>query len=405
MVKRTGLKSGGWLNTMLPSRLEARKGVVPLGVLPGEGIGPEVIDVALRVLAAAGPAAARRLEVRLGGPIGRDAELLCGEALTTETAEFCESVFAAGGAVLAGPGGGRFVYDLRSRFDLFCKISPICPSASRPRLGRLAASDVGDADVLIVRENSGGIYMGESSESTNGDGERVCEHRFRYSEREVGRILEAAAKLAAQRRGMLAVVVKDGGMPAMTALWREMAEDVAGRLRVRVSFLNIDLAAYALVQKPRDFDVVVGQDLFGDVLADVGALLLGGRGLSFSGNFSASGAAVYQTNHGGAADIAGTDRANPLGQIFALAFALRESLGLPQEAAWIEEAIDEVLRQGLRTSDIADAGSHVVGTREMGEQIAAAVHRLSRSVPRPRGGDRNWRPRSTQPRNRIAARS
>jgi 3-isopropylmalate dehydrogenase len=168
------------------------------------------------------------------------------------------------------------------------------------------------------------------------------------------------------------------------------------------SLSGTSTAAYTLVQKPRDFDVVVAQDLFGDVLADVGALLLGGRGLSFSGNFSASRAAVYQTNHGGAADIARSDSANPIGQISALAFALRETFGLAREAAWIEDGIDEVLRQGLRTSDIAEAGSRVVGTREMGQRIAAAVDRISRSVSRP-GGDRSWRPRSASSRNRIAA--
>ena len=380
MLRKTSSKPVAWAKTISPSRVSTREGVRPLGILLGEGIGPEVIDAALRVLSATGRVVRERLEVRFGGPIGRDAEVLYGRALTTDTSDFCESVFAAGGAVLAGPGGGRFVYDLRRRFDLFCKISPICLSPSRPHIGRLVPSEREDVDILIVRENSGGVYMGESREFTNRDGERVCEHRFQYSEREVDRIVEAAVKLAAQRRGKVAVVIKDGGMPAMTGLWREIAESAAKRSEVQLSFWNIDLAAYALVQKPRDFDVVVAPDLFGDVLADVGALLLGGRGLSFSGNFSASGAAVYQTNHGGAADIAGSDRANPLGQIFALAFALRETFGLGQEAAWIEQAIDVVLQLGLRTSDMADAGSQIVGTREMGENIASMVKRLSQSA-------------------------
>ena len=402
MLKRTISKPDGWVDAICSSRASARDGILPLGILPGEGIGPEVMDAALCVLTAAGPAVARRLRLRFGGPIGRDAEVVYGRGLTAEATDFCEGVFADRGAVLAGPGGGRFVYDLRRRFDLFCKISPICPSPSRPHIGRLAPSAREEVDILIVRENSGGVYMGESREFTNREGERVCEHQFRYSEREVDRIVGAAVKLAARRRGKLAVVVKDGGMPAMTEFWRELAERAAERRDVQLSFWNIDLAAYALVQKPRDFDVVVAQDLFGDVLADVGALLLGGRGLSFSGNFSASRAAVYQTNHGGAADIAGSDSANPIGQISALAFALRETFGLAREAAWIEDGIDEVLRQGLRTSDIAEAGSRVVGTREMGQRIAAAVDRISRSVSRP-GGDRSWRPGSASSRNRIAA--
>jgi 3-isopropylmalate dehydrogenase len=363
-------------------REASANGVCTVGVLPGEGIGPEVIGAALGLLPAIERASDARFEVRVGSEIGRDAERLTGRALPDEVVRFCESVFADDGAILAGAGGGRFVYELRRRFDLFCKISPVFVSEVLANGGRLKADAVRGTDILIVRENAGGMYFGEARESARSGEGRVCEHTFRYSEREVRRIVEVGAALAALRRRMLTVVVKDGGLPALTALWRETAEDVAARVGLRVAFVNIDLVAYQLVQSPSTFDVIVADNLFGDVLADVAAVLLGSRGLSYSGNFSAKGAAVYQTNHGGAADIAGENRANPIGQIQSLAMMLRESFGLWQEAAWIEQGVEEVLRLGVRTFDMAGEGSTLVGTREMGDRIASAVEGIARGSRR-----------------------
>jgi 3-isopropylmalate dehydrogenase len=149
---------------------------------------------------------------------------------------------------------------------------------------------------------------------------------------------------------------------------------------VELRVLDIDLCAYLLIQEPLQFDVIAASNLFGDVLADLGAVLLASRGMSFSGNFSEAGAAVYQTNHGSALDLAGRGRANPIGQISTLAMMLRESFGLHREAAWIEEAIAEVLDQGFRTFDLASPGAIVVGTEEMGERIAGRVAKRARRV-------------------------
>ncbi len=252
----------------------ANDGVCSIGVLPGEGVGPEVIGAALGLLPAIERAGGAHFEVRVGSEIGRDAERLTGQPLPAGVVKFCETVFSDNGAILAGPGGGRFVYELRRRFDLFCKISPVLVSEVLAQAGRLKASAVRGTDLLVVRENAGGIYFGEATESArSGDG-RVCEHTFRYSEREIRRIVEVGAALAAQRRRLLTVVVKDGGLPALTALWRQTAEDVAARAGLRVNFVNIDLVAYQLVQCPLMFDVVVADNLFGDVLADVAAVLL-----------------------------------------------------------------------------------------------------------------------------------
>jgi 3-isopropylmalate dehydrogenase len=337
-----------------------------------------VVAAALEVLAAAESASGARLEIRTGGAIGREAELLTGRTLTDEVVGFCGDVFANGGAVLCGPGGGRFVYDMRRQFDLFCKLSPLKPVGSLAEAGRLKSRWVADVDILIVRENSGGVYQGEWRETAHERDGRICEHAFRYSEVQVRRLLEVAATLAAGRRGKLAVVVKDGGIPSVSALWRDLGKEAASRAGVEASFVDIDLAAYRLVQEPQSFDVIAASNLFGDVLADVGAVLLSSRGMSFSGNFSESGAAVYQTNHGSALDLAGQGCANPIGQIASAAMMLRESFGLAREAGWIEAAVEEVLRLGFRTFDVAEPGTTVVGTAELGRRIASEVERRAR---------------------------
>jgi 3-isopropylmalate dehydrogenase len=349
-----------------------------VGVLPGEGIGPEVIGAALRVLSALESAGPCRFDVCHGGAIGREAELASGQPLTEEVAAFCGDVFADGGAILAGPGGGRFVYDLRKRFRLFCKLSPLRPWNALAHTGRVRPEFLDRVDVLLVRENLGGVYQGEWREAETPEG-RVAEHAFRYSEPQVRRILEVAAALAAQRWGTLAVAVKTAGIPAVSTLWRELAEQACSRAGVRAACVDIDLLAYRLIQEPQTLDVLVAPNLFGDILADLGAVLLASRGLSFSGNFSDEGAAVYQTNHGAAHDLEGSDRANPIGQIASLALMLRESFGLGREAAWIEAAVEEVLGLGFRTFDVALPGAAPVGTAEMGERIAAAVERRARS--------------------------
>jgi 3-isopropylmalate dehydrogenase len=356
----------------------ADEGRFLVGVLPGEGIGPEVTGAALSVLQAIEAVGHARFEVRAGGAIGREAELMSGRSLTEDVKAFCAGIFEQGGAILCGPGGSRFVYDMRRRFDLFCKLSPLKPLASLGGAGRLKAEFLEGVDVLIVRENVGGVYQGEWREADHELDGRVCEHSFRYTERQVQRLLGVAATLAARRRGKLAVVIKDGGIPTISGLWREVGKAAASAAGVEASFVDIDLAAYRLVQDPLSFDVIAASNLFGDVLADVGAALLASRGMSFSGNFAESGAAVYQTNHGSAVDLAGQDRANPIGQIASVAMMLRESCGLAREAAWIEDAVDHVLRLGLRTFDIAEPGTTVVGTTELGRRIAAEVERRAR---------------------------
>ncbi len=359
-------------NQSLPSSLS-------LGVLKGEGIGPEVIDAALLVLSALESPGKRRFEVRFGGLIGTEAELQCGKPLSEDVVSFCREVFARRGAILCGPGGGRFVYDLRRQFDLFCKLSPLKVSAELIHAAHVKADHLRNVDILLVRENMSGVYQGTWKEMPTKSEGRRAEQSFLYTERQVRRILEVAARIARHRRGKMAVAVKEAGMPTIGKLWRNCAVEIGTKSGVEHSVLNVDHIAYQLVQTPLEFDVIVASNLFGDILADLGGVLLGSRGLTYSGNFSSSGAAVYQTNHGASYDLTGKNLANPVGQILSLAMLLRETFGLIREACLIEDAIADVWRRGWRTADIMEEGCRVAGTREIGDLIADNVVRLSRA--------------------------
>ena len=346
-----------------------------IGVLPGEGVGPEIIGCALDVLTNVAMVRGLSFQIETGGVIGRSSEQVGGAVLSTEVIDFCRDVFARRGAVLNGPGGGRYVYELRKHFDLFFKISPLLSGRyGAPGASRLRPEVTRGVDILITRENSGGIYQGEWSESAGP--ERIAKHHFAYRESEVRRFLNASAQLARSRRGELTVVWKESGIPSISGLWGDLAEEAALVHGVRFHMIDLDLIAYRLIQEPQTFDVIAAPNLFGDVLADLGATLLGARGVSFSGNFAGQSHAVYQTNHGSAYDLAGTDRANPCGQIFSAAMMLRESFGLFREAAAVEAAVRAAWADGYRTKDVAVPGCQVVGTREMGRRVVERVQKL-----------------------------
>ena len=344
-----------------------------IGVLEGEGIGPEVIGASLQVLRAVEAASSERFELRYGGSIGTVAERESGCVLSPDVANFCAGIFAVQGALLCGPGGGRFVYTLRTRFDLFCKLVPLQPVIALRHAGVLRNSATSGADILVVRENLGGLYQGDYGFSGD-EGARRAYHRFHYDQAQVERILQVGFAAAAQRRRRLCVVHKPGGAPSISQLWQETALQLAPGHAVELRFLEVDNACYQLVADAGAFDVVVAPNMFGDVVADGATLLLGSRGMSYSANFADHGGAVYQTGHGAAYDLAGHDRANPLGQIQSLAMLLHESFGLVHIAAQIREAIETVLAAGWRTADIKEPGCHEVGTAEMGARVAEAVH-------------------------------
>lgn len=382
--------AGRWTDCLGAGSPSRRRVTQPLtiGVLQGEGVGAEIVTAALDVLSAVARQRGLSFKVARGGRIGRDAEHVFATALSDEVIEFCAGVFARGGAILHGPGGGRFVYDLRRRFDLFFKISPIRAAYGVAEASRLKAEALRGVDILVTRENSGGIYQGTWDADEQTSNGLLARHHFSYHEQQVSRFLDASAKLAKQRHGSLTVVWKEAGIPTVSKLWRNCAASAAAANGIHYRMVDVDLMAYRMVHEAAEFDVVASANLFGDVLADLGAVLLGSRGVSFSGNYNAAGDAVYQTNHGAAFDLAGRDRANPAGQIFALAMLLRESFGLEKEAAAIEDAICAVWADRLRTEDVAVAGSHVVGTAAFGSLVAErAAALLESGAPQPaRGG-------------------
>ncbi len=352
-----------------------------IGVLPGEGIGPEIVAASLDVLDIVDQASPRRYEIRRSGKFGRKAAAAAGGGLTAEVADFCASIYAANGAILCGPAAGRFVYDLRKEFDLYCKFTPIQPVRALRNVGPIKAEIVRSADLVVVRENVAGLYFGESFPG-EGAGQSV-HHRFGYEESQVRRILTAALRLAERRNGRLCVVLKPGGLPAISALWEGVLRDLTQSSPIQASILAIDQAIHQMIAHPDRFDVVAAPNAFGDILSDGASLLLGSRGMSFSGNFGAAGHAVFQAAHDPAPNLAGTGQANPLGQILALAMMLREHFGEAAFAATIEEAIEETLAEGWRTADIAEPGCRVVGTREMGQCVRRNLERLLADGPTP----------------------
>lgn len=356
-----------------PARRAKAGALAVVGVLPGEGIGAEVTEAALQVMRAAGARSGVEFAVEYGGAIGLPAVAASGQCLTGEVAAFCRSVFARGGAVLAGAGGGRFVYDFRKQFDLFIKLNPVVAWPEMDDVRVVKPEAARNVDMLVVRENLGGVYQGETRELPASDGGRVLEHRFYHPEAEARRFLGAAARLARQRRGQLALVHKAGGLPQLAGLWKSVGEAAAAAEGVEFRFLDIDFACYLMLQEARTLDVLAAPNCFADILSDLGGILMGGRGLTFGASYGSGGEAVYQTNHGAAYDMQGTGRGNPLGQILSMSLMLRESFGLVDEAAAIEAAVRRVLGGGVRTGDIAAAGGRAAGTAEITERIVAEL--------------------------------
>jgi 3-isopropylmalate dehydrogenase len=327
-----------------------------VGALEGEGIGSDLIRISLSTLQALEFTGLWKFQVSVYPFEKMNLPDPVKATFDHDVFSFCQDIFSQNGAILAGPVSGRFVYDLRKRFDLFCKVAHVRVFEEIIHASRMKPDFIRNVDMVLIRENASGVYQGEWDERSTFEQGRIAYHKFSYSEKEALRILSVGAKIARHRKGSAFVVIKDGGVPAISKLWSDCAKQTALKYNVNLITLNADYAAYRLLNYAQEIDVLIAPNLFGDILVDISDVLIGSRGLSCSGNFSSGVEAVYQTNHGAAIELVGKDSANPVGQIFALAILLRESFGLFDAADLIEKAVRRVWRQGYRTFDIAEQG-------------------------------------------------
>jgi len=351
-------------------------------VLPGDGIGPEIVAEAVKVVEALSRDHGLSIEMEeapIGGA-GYDAE---GHPLPEVTLELAKK----SDAVLLGAVGGpqydklprelrpeRGLLAIRSELDLFSNLRPAILYPQLAEASTLKPEVVAGLDIMIVRELTGGIYFGEPRGiRTLEGGERDGYNTLRYSESEIERIARSAFDVAMKRDKRLCSVDK-ANVLEVSELWREVVTAVgADYPEVELSHMYVDNAAMQLVRAPKQFDVIVTTNMFGDILSDAAAMLTGSIGMLPSASLNASGLGMYEPIHGSAPDIAGQGVANPLATILSVAMMLRYSLEQPALADRVEAAVGRVLDQGLRTADIYSAGCRKVGTAEMGDAVVAAL--------------------------------
>lgn len=347
-------------------------------VLPGDGIGQEVVNPAVEVMQVAAQQQGVTIDVEealVGGAAIDD----CGSPLPDSTLAKAK---AADAVLLGGVGGPKWddlptaqrpekgLLGLRQELGLFANLRPALLASSLASASSLKPELVSDLDILIVRELTGGIYFGEPRGVETRDNERVGFNTLVYAEHEIERIARVSFDLASKRNGRLCSVDK-ANVLEVSQLWREVVTSLASDYPdVELSHMYVDNAAMQLVRAPKQFDVIVTGNMFGDILSDVAAMLTGSLGMLPSASLSASGAGMYEPVHGTAPDIAGQDKANPLATILSVGMLFRYSLDMPEAADNVDRAVAKVLADGHRTADIAgDAQADAVGCRTMGELV------------------------------------
>ncbi|PTY36429.1 3-isopropylmalate dehydrogenase [Saccharospirillum sp. MSK14-1] len=351
-------------------------------ILPGDGIGPEIIEQAERVLNTVADKEGLNLEL--------DHALIGGSAIDATGGPLPEATLSkakAADAVLLGAVGGpkwdglemakrpeKGLLGLRSELGLFGNLRPAILYPQLASASTLKPEVVAGLDLLIVRELTGGIYFGEPrGEHVNAAGEREGFNTYRYAESEIRRIGRVAFEAARKRDKRLCSVDK-ANVLEVTVLWRNIMNDLAKEYPdVELSHMYVDNAAMQLVRAPKQFDVMVTGNMFGDILSDCAAMLTGSIGMLPSASLNEAGQGMYEPIHGSAPDIAGSGKANPLATILSVAMMLRYSLNAPAAAERIEAAVSRVLDQGLRTADIAGESDNPVSTAAMGDAVVAAL--------------------------------
>ena len=348
-----------------------------VAVIPGDGIGPEVIDETLKVLNKVGGKfnLGFEFEFLLAGGCAIDAT---GNPLPENTLEACKN----SDAVLLGAVGGpkwddpnakvrpeQALLGLRGGLGLYCNLRPAVLYQALKEASPLKDSIIGDGiDICVVRELTGGIYFGERGRDII-DGKQSAYDTERYNVDEIKRIVKIGFDTAMKRDKRLTSVDKANILES-SRLWRSVVEDMSKEYpEVAVNHLYIDNAAMQLVRYPQQFDVIVTSNMFGDILSDEASMITGSIGMLPSASLGEGTNGMYEPIHGSAPDIAGQNLANPLATILSSAMMLRYSFGLEEAASVIEKAVENVLEEGYRTGDIKSEGCKLVGTKEMGELV------------------------------------
>ena len=347
-------------------------------LLPGDGIGQEVTASAGRLLEKIVQLEGVEIGL-LEGLIGGAAIDSTGNPLPKETLELAKACDAV---LLGGVGGPKWddlptekkpekgLLRIRQELDLFANLRPALLFPPLSSASSLKPELVENLDILILRELTGGIYFGEPRGVELRENERVGFNTLVYSEGEIERIAKVGFELAEKRSGKLCSVDK-ANVLEVSQLWREVVSDLAADYPgVELSHMYVDNAAMQLVRQPKQFDVIVTGNMFGDILSDVAAMLTGSLGMLPSASLASNGSGLYEPGHGTAPDIAGQDLANPLATILSVAMMCKYSLELPEVSNSIERAVSSVLEAGYRTSDIfSEAAQTKVGCVEMSELV------------------------------------
>ena len=355
-----------------------------IAVLPGDGIGPEIVAEAVKVIECLRRDYDFNVEME-EGLVGGAAIDATGGPLPEETLELCK----ASDAILLGAVGGykwesldiairpeKGLLGLRSGLSLFSNLRPAILYPQLASASSLKPEVVSGLDLMIVRELTGGIYFGQPrGVRTLDNGEKQGYNTLVYSESEIERIGRSAFEIA-QKRGKKLCSVDKANVLECTELWREVMTNLSKDYPdVELSHMYVDNAAMQLVRAPKQFDVMVTTNMFGDILSDCAAMLTGSIGMLPSASLDANGRGMYEPIHGSAPDIAGQDIANPIATILSVAMMLRYSLDEPEMASKIEDGVNTVLDEKLRTADIYTEGTRKIGTEEMGDAIVAAITR------------------------------
>lgn len=353
-------------------------------VLHGDGIGPEIVDEAVKVLTCLQKnGISLEIEQGLIGGAGYDQHQSPFPEPTVKLANESDAI------VLGAVGGPQYddvprdlrpeqgLLDIRAHLNLFANLRPALLYPQLADASSLKAELVSNLDLLIVRELTGGIYFGQPRARETENNLRRAFNTMVYDENEIRRIAHVAFK-AAEKRGKRVCSVDKANVLEVSLLWREVVEEVhAEYQQVELSHMYVDNAAMQLIRAPKQFDVMVTSNLFGDILSDAAAMLTGSIGMLPSASLNENNMGMYEPIHGSAPDIAGKNMANPLATILSVAMMLRYSLNMPEPADLIEKAVVSSLEQGARTQDIANAGEAILSTSQMGDVV---VKNLSASM-------------------------